>query len=176
MVWALCSVWVFSGVALAEEDALALARQEVAALAEATEDPALREGLARIDAHLVALQDVPVVEPPETPVAPAGPLPLPVPPGTPPCPDDEYQALKARVADQPFARDKIVALEAATARQHFSVVQVIGLLEILDFGSDKVQAAALLHPRVVDPAGFDQVYEALVFETDRDALRGLIED
>jgi hypothetical protein len=80
------------------------------------------------------------------------------------------------VEQQAFSRDKIALVEKASRRLHFNVEQVVGLLDELDFGSDKVEVAAILHPKLVDPQDFDQVYDALPFDTDRQALKALVEE
>jgi hypothetical protein len=185
MFWAL-----LCGICWADEDPLALARQELAALVAETQDETLRDVLTSIDAHLATVQgqvvtlrtaDGTMVTVTTTPVSVAPQEPPASEPAatgstTPACSDLEYETLKDHVASENFSREKIDVLMRASARLHFTVEQVIGLLDLLDFGTDKVQAAALLHPRLVDPGAFDQVYESFVFETDRDALRALVED
>ena len=167
MLWLICS-----GLALAEDTELDLARQELSALMARTEDPTVLAALTSIEAHLAAAAgdgaepsdaDTDEPEPEPEPTVPA-------------CTVEEYDDLRETVEAQAFSRDKIAVVERASRRLHFDVEQVVGLLGVLDFGADKVQAAAILHPRVVDLHDFERVYEALVFDTDRDALRALVEE
>jgi len=50
---------------------------------------------------------------------------------------------------------------------------VMQLLGHFSFADGKVEAAKAMHPRLVDPENFFQVYEALPFEADRKKLREL---
>jgi hypothetical protein len=170
MIWAL-----LCGLTLAEDTDLDQARTELSALIAETEDPALEQQLLSIFAHLVAAQGPPAPEPTPVPapvVASAGPAPT----AGPACTLQEFDDLRKSVEEQAFSRDKIALVEKASSRLHFNVEQVVGLLDELDFGSDKVEAAAILHPKLVDPQDFDQVYDALPFDTDRQALKALVEE
>lgn len=201
MIWAL-----FFGLSWGGDGALDQARAELAVLIAETEDPVLLEKLQSIHDQLGVLEPDSVSEgdaapevdpvpeeesllseeepaPEEEPLSgPGGAAEASV--STAPAPDPVQQAcslqefgqLRASVEQQAFSRDKIALVEKAGTRLHFSVEQLVGLLDVLDFGADKVQAAAILHPRLVDPQDFDRVYEVLVFDTDREALKALVED
>ena len=174
MFWA-----VLCGLALAEDDALSQARAELAVLLSETEDPEVRASLERIDARLSEAQGEaaePETEPEPEPEPEPEEAPEPSPDNTAKsaCTPEEYQAVVADLEEQDFTADKLNALEKAGARLHFTTDQLLGLLDGLDFGADKVRAAALLHPRLVDPQDFERVYEMLDFDSDREALRALI--
>ncbi len=172
MIWAL-----LLSLAIADEDPLAQAQAELAALIAETEDPELERRLLAIHAQVaIARGQAAAQEPPPPKPEPQAEPPAPVAGAEPPCTPEEYDKLRAKVDDAAFSRDKLSLLEKASARLSFSVEQVVGLMDVLDFGSDKVKAAAILHPRVVDPEDFGQVYDALVFDTDREALRAMVEE
>ena len=224
MFWA-----VLVGFAWADDDALTVARAELAALVEMTDDEELKAALARIDAKLqeadepsealvkmeeeapaeprpaLEVEPEPVlgsaVEPepvlgsavePEpalgSAVEPESALGSAVEPESAleeeteflvsgvVCTVGEYEDLRTTVEEESFSRDKIAVLEKASDRLSFSVEQVMGLLGGLDFGSDRVRVAALLHPRLVDPDDFGRVYDLLDFEADREELRVLIDE
>ncbi len=61
-------------------------------------------------------------------------------------------------------------LDLARGRR-FTSRQVLRVMELFTFGTSKVDAAAALHPRVVDPHEFFTVYEGLEFRSHRDDLR-----
>ena len=169
MIWALfCGL---SGVGASELDQ---ARAELALLIAETEDPVLEGKLQSIHDQLVALEGdgeaeegagpAPEAEPePEGEGAPEPEREAEVGPASAPalgqaeeaCSLEEFGQLRASVEQQAFSRDKIALVEKASARLHFSVEQLVGLLDLLDFGADKVQAAAILHPKLVDPQDFD---------------------
>ena len=214
MFWA-----VLVGFAWADDDALTVARAELAALVEMTDDEELKAALARIDAKLQeadepsealvkmeeeapadpvlgsAVEPDPVlgsaVEPEPvlgSAVEPEPALGSAVEPESAleeeteflvsgvVCTVGEYEDLRTTVEEESFSRDKIAVLEKASDRLSFSVEQVMGLLGGLDFGSDRVRVAALLHPRLVDPDDFGRVYDLLDFEADREELRVLIDE
>ncbi len=214
MFWA-----VLVGFAWADDDALTVARAELAALVEMTDDEELKAALARIDAKLqeadepsealVKMEEEAPAEPrPALEVEPEPVLGSAVEPepvlgsavepepalgsAVEPesaleeeteflvsgvvCTVGEYEDLRTTVEEESFSRDKIAVLEKASDRLSFSVEQVMGLLGGLDFGSDRVRVAALLHPRLVDPDDFGRVYDLLDFEADREELRVLIDE
>ncbi len=170
MIWAL-----FCGLSWAGASELDEARAELALLIAETEDPVLVEKLQSIHDQLVSLEGDGEPEPePEVEAAPSR---APAPgPAKEACSFEEFGQLRASIEQQAFSRDKITLVEKASARLHFSVEQLVGLLDLFDFGADKVQAAAILHPKLVDPQDFDRVYAALVFDTDREALKVLVEE
>ncbi len=76
------------------------------------------------------------------------------------------------LGQEAFSEGRLRVLRSAVnAPSGFSVDQVLRLLESFDFGGDKVEAAAMLHPQVVDPERWYLVYGAFDFDTDKEALR-----
>ena len=70
-----------------------------------------------------------------------------------------------------FSDGRLSALRSLIPNRSFQVSQVITILDIFDFGDDKVSAAALLHPQIEDPENWILVYGALDFDSDRESLR-----
>ena len=69
-----------------------------------------------------------------------------------------------------MAADKLRVLRAAAASHHFTTAQVRRLVKRLAFGADRVEAIALLKPRLVDPERFHTLYALLPHASDREAL------
>ncbi len=81
-------------------------------------------------------------------------------------------ALTDALGQEAFSEGRLRVLRSAVdAPSGFNVEQVLRLLESFDFGGDKVEAAAMLHPQVVDPEKWYLVYGAFDFDTDKEALR-----
>ncbi len=130
--------------------------------------------------------DIQIVTPPATGVRPApvvGELhPVPMPHIENPetlsdpvaCDTEQLQAIETALEEESFSDAKLALLQEISLQHSFDVAQVKELLEAFSFGDDKVEAAALLHPRIVDPENWFQVYEAFDFETDKEALRARV--
>ncbi len=89
---------------------------------------------------------------------------------------EELARIRQAVASATFAGDKIERLRSASRDRHFTAGQVREIVGWFGFGKDKVEAAATLHPLVVDPENWFEVYGALSFESDRRALRQRVGD
>lgn len=103
--------------------------------------------------------------PPDAPVDPVEP--------EPPAPMDakSFSALLKAIDDASFSRDKLGVLDEACKFHLFSTSQVIAVMDALSFSKDKVEAAAMMHARLVDPDQFFQVYSHFDFEGDKAKLR-----
>jgi hypothetical protein len=89
----------------------------------------------------------------------------------PPMAPDRFEALLKAMEGNNFDEAKLQVIREAAGYNRFSVEQVKAVLEHFSFADGKVEAAKALHPRLVDPENFFQVYELLPFEADRKKLR-----
>lgn len=101
----------------------------------------------------------------------APPPPPPVPLGPVATPEQDFSQILRALDDQAFSDDKLALLRDASLGRGFSTAQVIRVLEQFPFGDDKVDAAAMLFPQVVDPWNWYTVYGALTFSSDKEDLR-----
>lgn len=83
----------------------------------------------------------------------------------------DFDALLASVAGNSFASQQLKLLRAGSAGQAFTVAQVMALMRCFSFGRDQVEAALMLHPKVVDPENWPQVYGVFTFSTDATRLQ-----
>lgn len=104
---------------------------------------------------------------------PAEPTPPPGPLVTAP---DELARIQGAIEQASFSKDKLAVLRSASRERAFTSEQVLTLVRGFSFGNDKVEAAALLHPKVVDPENWYVVYGAFDFESDKRKLRQRIGD
>lgn len=123
----------------------------------------LRQDLARVERRLVevardrhAQQSPPIVVVPPAPQAMAGP---------------DFQALIGELDRHAFSDDKLAVLRSVAPHVLFHVDQVKAVMDAFSFGSDKVEAAAMLFPRTVDRERWYLVYSSLTFSSDKDELR-----
>jgi hypothetical protein len=106
----------------------------------------------------------PATAPPPTPPAQRGP------PATPARMDELLYAIDQR--GFPSAKQEVIRAAARTT--WFNTAQVILVLQSFAFGSDQVEAAVTLYPRVTDPQRWEQVYSVFTFDSDRKALRAKV--
>lgn len=92
-----------------------------------------------------------------------------------PMPPDRFEALVKALAAEAFSKGKLRVVRQAAAHNHFSVAQVKRVMRQFSFADGKVQAAAAMHPRLVDPENFFEAYKELSFEADKKKLREAVE-
>mgnify|MGYP002815083129 CR=1 FL=1 len=83
----------------------------------------------------------------------------------------ELAGIHRAVKDAAFSREKLAVLGSAVGDRWFTAQQVVQLLGAFDFEKDKVEAAVLLHPHVVDPENWFQVYGAFDFDANKRKVR-----
>lgn len=116
------------------------------------------------------LNEAPVIRPGEMP-----PPYLPPPPTGPVSMSPErFTQVLAAIQGAYYTSEKYVVLQDAARENWFSVDQVIAVMNEMYWTSDKVKAAALLYPRVVDRGEWFRVYAVLPFDSDRQQLRNQI--
>jgi len=89
-------------------------------------------------------------------------------------PDAAFQSLLGAVDREGFADDRLRVLETAVANQHLFVAQVKELLARFTFSQQKLKAAHLLKDHIADRQNEFQLYSALTFESDKEALRKIL--
>ena len=98
---------------------------------------------------------------PPGPPGPHGPHEPPGPHGPPAATPEDFdiilQAIKKRWPD----RERVALIREMGTGGRFTSAQVRALLERFDFDDDRVEAAVLLYPKVVDQESFFQVLDAL---------------
>ena len=82
-----------------------------------------------------------------------------------------FNSLLKAVAAESFPKGRMRVVTDAAAGNFFTVAQLRRLLKKFSFEREKVNVAAKLHPRLVDPGNFFQVYQDLTFDTNKNALK-----
>jgi hypothetical protein len=100
-------------------------------------------------------------------------------PAFPPAPqamsEPAFQALLAVLDREAFADDRLRVLETAASSQRFAGDQVLELLTRFPFSHHKLRAVRLLKDRLVEKGGEFQLYGAFTFESDKAALKRLLD-
>jgi len=103
------------------------------------------------------------------------PRPEPPPPPEPQAMDPgDFAALMKALKAESFPKGKLAVLREAARRNRFRVAQLRHVMQEFSFADGKLQAAAAIHPVLVDPQNFYKVYQDLQFESDKLKLRRMI--
>ena len=100
--------------------------------------------------------------------------------GEPPPPEPQamdpgdFAALMKALKAESFPKGKLAVLREAARRNRFRVAQLRHVMQEFSFADGKLQAAAAIHPVLVDPQNFYKVYQDLQFESDKLKLRRMI--
>jgi len=101
-----------------------------------------------------------------------GPPPPPPPMHRPqPMSEADFQQLVAAINGAAMSEEKVGLVRDAAQNSWFGVDQVIAVMNAIAFSQQKVDAAALMYPRVLDQKNWFKVYGALSFSADKAALR-----
>ncbi|MDP2307409.1 MAG: DUF4476 domain-containing protein, partial [Pseudomonadota bacterium] len=103
---------------------------------------------------------------PVAPVAPVGPLAM---------RDGDFTGFISAVKAEAFSSDQLGIITGVARTQHFTIAQVGVVLDQLAHSSDKVAAATVLAPRVIDRENAWKLNEHLTFSSDKDAVRALFQ-
>ncbi|MDP2315743.1 MAG: DUF4476 domain-containing protein [Pseudomonadota bacterium] len=116
-----------------------------------------------------------VSQPPRTPPAPPVAVIPPPPPAPPVMSDREFTALVAAVKGEAFSSDQLGIVRSAARSSYFTIAQVGVVLDQLAHSSDKIEAATILAPRVIDRQNAWKLNEHLTFSSDKEAVRKLFQ-
>jgi hypothetical protein len=133
----------------------------------------VRQEIAELRAMLVQTRDdvsnAPIVRNPG-PIPP----PMPTPPiGPQPMSDGQFQSVLQAINQAYYTSQKYVVLQDVAQQNWFTCDQVVAVMNELYWNSDKVKAAAMLYPHVVDKKSWFKVYGALAWDSDKEELRKL---
>lgn len=82
----------------------------------------------------------------------------------------QLKRLVRALDDAPFRDDKRAVLRRAVSQAYFTSAQARAVAREFPFSDDKVAALTAMHPRVVDPENFEQVFSDLNFSSARRKL------
>lgn len=85
--------------------------------------------------------------------------------------EPELLSIIAAIDNQPFGDHKMAVMSSAIAGRPFTASQAGRLMDAFTFDDDKVEAAVMLYPLVVDLQNWYTVYGHLTFSSSMDDLR-----
>ena len=87
------------------------------------------------------------------------------------CSTEDFNSVVLRVAAESFDSGKLELLADATVDRWYTAAQVRRMLEEFSFDRDKIEAAVVMHPRVVDMKNWFKVHDAFSFDSSKEELR-----
>ncbi len=88
---------------------------------------------------------------------------------------EAFHKLLAQLEDASFADDQLEILETAAAHNTFTAHQARRILEKFSFEEDRLKAAKILAPRIVDRENLHELYDAFEFSSSKKKLREVLE-
>ncbi len=122
--------------------------------------------------------DMQINQPPApTPYAPATVTyaPTPVAPPSPCIGDDDFESIRKAIMGEDFSQQKLSVLSTAIAERTICVKQVVKLLGLFDFSSDKLSALRTLAPKIGDRQNDFEIYSAFTFDSDKDQAKKILQ-
>lgn len=90
------------------------------------------------------------------------------------CSESDFAGVLRAVADESFSSGKLERLRDATIDRWYTADQVRRMLGEFSFDNDKVEAAVVMHPKVVDMENWFKVHDAFTFDSSKDELRSRV--
>lgn len=85
--------------------------------------------------------------------------------------EDDFRRISAALQPEWWDESRYELLVDVAQNRLFSSRQVARIMGLFSFGDSKVDAAAFLYDRVVDPQDFYTVYDQLTFRSEKEDLR-----
>ncbi len=86
-----------------------------------------------------------------------------------------FENLVRQLEEESFSDDKLEILRTAAEHNAFTVSQVARLMDLFDFGDDRVEVVRILKSRIVDPENAHELLSHVEFEDEKQALRELLQ-
>ncbi|NPB04660.1 MAG: DUF4476 domain-containing protein [Thermotogae bacterium] len=82
-----------------------------------------------------------------------------------------FGSLLVAIDSASFSEDRLTIIEEAAEHNFFTSEQVFTILKHLVYDDERLKAAKILYPKVVDPENFYIVYRAFTYSSTREALK-----
>jgi hypothetical protein len=86
----------------------------------------------------------------------------------------EFKELYNSVRKQHFKDQKIQIIKASVGYNFFTIEQVITLANTTNFGDERLEIIILLYPRIINYSKTFQLYECLIFDSEKKKLEEFI--
>lgn len=83
----------------------------------------------------------------------------------------DFDQLLASVEDESFSDGKLRVIKMAAKQNYFTADQAKQLVAAMSFGDNKVEAAVLLYPQLVDQGNFFKVMDAFTYDSNKEKVQ-----
>jgi len=88
--------------------------------------------------------------------------------------ESQFNRLLQNVKNEGFADDQTSVVRVAAQSQFFTVNQLIRLLNVFTFASDKIEIVRIVYPRIVDKENAHNLLGAFTYSSDKKAVEQII--
>ena len=88
--------------------------------------------------------------------------------------ESQFNRLLQNVKNEGFADDQASVVRVAAQSQFFTVNQLIRLLNVFTFASDKIEIVRIVYPRIVDKENAHNLLGAFTYSSDKKAVEQII--
>ena len=86
-----------------------------------------------------------------------------------------FQRLLQALETESFSDDRLELLRTTARENGFTVAQVARIMDLFDFGDDRVEVVRILYPRIVDPENAHLLLSHVEFSDEKEELRRILE-
>jgi hypothetical protein len=99
---------------------------------------------------------------------------VPVQQGPYPMAHQDFASLKRAIADETFSNQKLSVLETAIPSAWITVSQLGQIVDLFEFGNDRVKAVQLCADHLVDRQNAYQLYSHFEFDSEKEQVKHLL--
>ena len=88
--------------------------------------------------------------------------------------ESQFNQLLQNLKNEGFADDQTAVVRVAAQSQFFTVNQLIRLLNVFTFASDKIEIVRIVYPRIVDKENAHNLLGAFTYSSDKKAVEQII--
>lgn len=88
--------------------------------------------------------------------------------------ESEFDELCNNIKSEGFESDKIYVIELAAKYNHFTVAQLIKLIDLMSFSNDRIEVVKIVYPNVVDKYNSHLIINAFTNSSDKERVKNII--
>jgi hypothetical protein len=86
-----------------------------------------------------------------------------------------FQLLKNSIRNEPFSSDRMNIIKAASQQNNFNVHQVLEIVELLNYSSERTEAVSILYPWIIDKDNSILLISAMKFTSEKNEVIKIME-
>ncbi len=90
--------------------------------------------------------------------------------------NSEFNDLLQNVENESFADDQLAVIRIAVKSKHFTIEQLIRLIDIFSFSEEKISCVRLVYPKVIDKENAHNLLSAFTYSDDKQQVEKIIDE